>query len=130
MEKYLTIKLVTGETLLSKVVSEDEYGYRLEMPTYVNYTYNAMYQQSYMYLVIVNPLNTTDNIFIRKESIVFATTVDAEFVAYYQNHITKSKTKYSNRAKPVTAKDIISLIRESTIEEAETVKLSSNTSIN
>lgn len=130
MEKHMTMKLITSETIVSKVVSENEYGYWLEMPTYVNYTYNAMYQQSYMYLVIVNPLNTTDNIFIRKENIVFATTIDVEFTEYYENHIKKSKTKFSNKAKPVTARDIESVLRESVIEEAETVIRTANTVIN
>jgi hypothetical protein len=89
---HISLKLSSGEVLISRVDSITEDSYFLEYPMIISYSQNAFNQ---VYLISLNPFNILQELFtLNKKHVMIELELNDEIIQYYEKVLDRKLSQY------------------------------------
>jgi len=89
LPSHVVIKILTGENVVGRLSSITEYGYMLEYPMIINFSYDEEAGRTRIYLTALNPFSTLNSLYtLNKNHVIFVSTIDDDVKDFYEKNVT------------------------------------------
>ena len=89
LPSHVVIKILTGENVVGRLSSITEYGYMLEYPMIINFSYDEEAGRTRIYLTALNPFSTLNSLYtLSKNHVIFVSTIDDDVKDFYEKNVT------------------------------------------